>query len=159
MRRALECILLIAALGALCSAQERKSWNKIRYVGGTARIKVSPYDWNTILTVTSNPDSVTLVIAPATVFARQQTVRIKPSQITSVVTGPGTWDRVAAVDGVELPPRPQTLFGLLVDHAFLGVLYRSDDGKPAAVLLDSKSTQAIARVLEALTGKPSEFAK
>jgi hypothetical protein len=76
-----------------------------------------------------------------------------------VLTGPGTWDRIAAVDGAELPAKPRTLFGLLAERAFIGILFRSEDGKPAAVLLDCKSAPAIVRVLEALTGKRSEFAK
>jgi hypothetical protein len=159
MRRALGYFLLMAAIGSLCSAEERKSWNKVRYVGGTVPIKASPYDWNTILTITSNPDTVELVIAPSSVFGRQQIVRLKPSQITSVVAGPGAWDRVAGVGGAQLPSKPPTLFGLLLDHSFLGILYQDVDGKPAAVLLESLSLGQIGRVLEALTGKPMENAK
>src|SRR5579863_10136347 len=159
MRLALRFLIAIATIGALCSAAERKSWNKIRYVGGTIPIKASPYDWNTTLTVTSNPDSISLVIAPSSVFGRQQTVHLKPSQITSVVTGPGAWQRVAGVAGAQLPAKPHTLFGLIVDHAFLGILYRGDDGKPGAILIDSLMPDQIARVLEALTGKSRVYEK
>src|SRR5512133_1481606 len=119
MRKALGYLLVIALMGSLCSAAERKTWNKVRYVGGTIPIKSSPYDWNTAVTITSNPDSVALVIAPVSVFGRQQTVRLKPTQITSLVCGPGAWQRVAGVSGAQLPPKPPTLFGLLLEqHAF-----------------------------------------
>jgi hypothetical protein len=159
MRKALGCLLVMAAMGSLCPAEERKSWKQVRYVGGTIQIKVSPYDWNTTLTITSNPDSVVLVIAPSSVFGHQQTVRIQPSQITAVVSGPGAWQRVADVSGAQLPPKPPTLFGLLLDHVFLGILYQGNDGKRAAVLLDSNATAQIGRILEALTGKPQVYAK
>ena len=125
----------------------------------TIPIKASPYDWNTTLTVTSKPDSITLVIAPASVFAHQQTVRLEPSRITTIVAGPGAWQRVAEVSGAQLPANPPTLFGLLQNHGFLGILYQDDNGKPAAILLDSTVTYQIGRILEALIGKPLEYAK
>jgi len=160
MRRALRYLLLTAAIGSLCSAAERKSWSKVQYVGGTIPIKTSPYDWNTTVTVTSNLDSVVLVIAPASVFGHQQTVRLKPSQITSVVCGPGAWQRVAEVGGAQLPSKRPTLFGLLLDYAFVGIFYQSDNGKPAAILLNSPyASGQIGRILEAMTGKPTEYAK
>jgi hypothetical protein len=153
-------LLVVAAIGALCSAGERKSWNKVRYVGGTLPIKASPYDWNTTVTVTSNPDTVVVVIAPSSVFGHQQTLRLKPSQITSVVSGAGAWERVAEVAGAQLPSKPPTLFGLLLDpYAFMAILYQGDDGKPGAILLDSYVLYQIGRVLEAMTGKPLEYAK
>ncbi|MGB9457869.1 MAG: hypothetical protein WCB12_17605 [Bryobacteraceae bacterium] len=151
---------MVTAIGALCSAAERKSWNKVQYIGGTLPIKTSPYDWNTTVTITSNPDSVVLTIAPSSVFGHQQTVRIKPSQITAVVSGPGAWQRVADVSGSHLPSKRPTLFGLLLDYAFIGILYQNDDGKPAAILLNSVyASSQIGRVLEALTGKPLVYAK
>ena len=149
----------MAAIGSLCSAAERKSWTKIRYVGGTIPTKSSPYDWNTTLTITSNPDTIVLVIVPSSVFAHQQTVRLKPSQITSVVAGPGAWQRVADVAGAQLPSKRPTLFGLLLNYSFLAILYEGDDGKPAAVLLDSFFLSQVSRVLEVMTGKPTEYTK
>jgi hypothetical protein len=160
MRRGFRYLLVLAAIGALCSAAERKSWNKVQYIGGTLPIKASPYDWTTTVTITSNPDSVVVVIAPASVFGHQQTVRLKPSQITAVVCGSGAWQRVADVSGAQLPSKRPTLFGLLLDFAFVGILYQTDDGKPAAMLLNSPYAAAgIGRLLEALTGRPTEYAK
>ena len=149
----------MAVIAAASQAAERKSWSKVRYVGGTIEVKASPYDWNTVLTITSKPDEVALSIAPASVFGHRQTVRLKPSQITSVVSGPGAWQRVADVPGAELPSKPPALFGLLLNHAFLGILYRGDDGKAASMLLDSPYSAQILRLLEAVTGKPLEYVK
>ncbi|MFZ0937290.1 MAG: hypothetical protein WB579_08170 [Bryobacteraceae bacterium] len=150
----------MTAIGLLTSAAERRSWNKVQYIGGTLPIKTSPYDWNTTVTITSNPDRVVLTIAPSSVFGHQLTERVKPSQITAVVSGPGAWQRVADVSGAHLPSKRPTLFGMLLDYAFVGIIYRRDDDKPAAVLLNSVTASAqICRILEALTGKPTEYAK
>jgi hypothetical protein len=160
MPRAFRYLLVIAAIAALCSAAERRAWNKVQYIGGTLPIKTSPYDWNTTVTISSNPDTVLLVIAPASVFGHQQTVRLKPSQITAVVCGSGAWQRVADVGGAQLPSKRPTLFGLLLDYSLVAILYQSDDGKPAAILLNAPfDSSGIGRILEAVTGRPTEYAK
>jgi hypothetical protein len=159
MPRALRYLLAIAAIVALCSAAERRSWNKVQYIGGTLPIKTSPYDWNTTVTVSSNPDSIVLVIAPASVFGHEQNVRLKPSQITAVICGSRAWQRVADVAGSQLPSKRPTLFGLLLDYSLVGILYQSDDGKPAAILLNALDSSSIGRILEAVTGRPTEYGK
>ena len=159
MRKALGYLLAIAAIAAAASAGERKSWNKVRYVGGTLPIKASAYDWSTTVTITSNPDTVELTIAPSSVFAHQQKMKIKPSSITAVISGPGAWQRVADADGAHLVSKPPSLFGLLAQHAFLGIFYEGDDGKPAAILLESYFIDQIGRILEAVTGKPVVYAR
>lgn len=108
------------------------------------------------MTVTLNPDSLTLVIAPAKAFAPLHTVRIKPSQVISLTYGPAAWRRVAEVGGSQLPSKAPSLFGLLEDHCFLGIVYQTDDGGRAAVLLDSYFSMRILSVLEVLTGKAIE---
>jgi len=95
MRRALTYLVVAAALCTQGIAAEHKTWNRIRYVGGTIPVKASPYDWNTTLTVTANPDMIILSIAPSSVFAHKQTVRIQPSQVSSLLNGSGAWERVA----------------------------------------------------------------
>jgi hypothetical protein len=137
-------------------AEERKSWSKIRYIGGTLQIKTSPYDFNTKVTVGSNPDSFTLVVTPAKAFAALQTIRIKPAQIVSISFGPGAWRRVAEVSGAQIPSRSPALFGLLEDYGFLGIVYQAEDGKPAAILLQSYMTMRILSALKAMTGKEIE---
>jgi hypothetical protein len=156
MRRLLTCVLVALAVCGAASAQERKSWSKIRYVGGTLPVKSSPYDFNTTLTVTTKPDTITLVIAPAKAFAPLQTIRIQPSQIVSLSYGPGAWRHVSEVSGSLLPSRRPSLFGLLEDHGFLGIVYQADDGKRASVLLDSYFSMRILSVLRELSGKELE---
>lgn len=119
-------------------------------------MKTSAYDWNTTLTVSVNPDSIVLEIAPASVFSAKQTVRMKPSQVTSLSAGRAAWRRVAEVSGAQLPAKPPTLFGILMDFGFLGIVYQTDDGKSAAILLDSYFSWQMLRVLKAATGKEIE---
>jgi len=154
MRRALTYIVVATVLCAPSSSAERKSWNQIRYVGGTVPIKTSRYDWNTTLTVTA--DAIVVEIAPTTVFAARKTVRIKPSQIVSLSANEAAWQHVAAVDGAQLPAKHPTLFGILADFEFLGLVYETDEGKPAAMLLDSNLSWPILQALTKLTGKPIE---
>ena len=154
MRRALTYIVVATVLCPPSSSAERKSWNMIRYVGGTVPVKAGHYDWNTTLTVTD--DAIVVEIAPATVFAARKTVRIKPSQVLSLSGNEAAWPRVAAVDGAQLPAKHPRLFGLLLDYEFLGLVYETDDGKRAAMLLDSNFTGVILRVLAKVTGKPIE---
>ena len=155
MRRALTYFLVAAACCADLSA-EQKSWNKIRYAGGTVAIKTSPYDWNTTLSVSANPESVTIAIAPARMFSPKQTVKFKPSQITSLSAGSAAWHRVAEVPGAQLPSKTPTLFGLLEHHGYFGIVYETDDGKRGAVLLDSYFAFTILEILAGLSGKPVE---
>jgi hypothetical protein len=160
MPPALRYLAVLVAFGALAPAAERRSWNHIRYIGGSVAVKASPYDWNATLTLAANPNTIVLAIAPASVFGgRQQTLRLKASQISAVAVGPGVWQRVADVPGAQLPSKPRTLFGLLLDRAYLAIFYQSDDGKPAAVLLDTYSLPQIGSALEVLTGKPVEYVK
>jgi hypothetical protein len=159
MRTPLLCLFALAAVASLGDAAEQRSWNRVRYVGGAIPINASQYDWNATLTITLNPGALTLTVAPSSIFRRQQTVQLKASQIVSVVVGPGAWPRVTEFSGVQLPPRPQALFGLLQEHGFIGILYRGDDGKPGAILLDSYAAGQIGRTLETLTGKALEYAK
>ncbi len=156
MRRALTFILLGASLSSAAAA-ERKSWNKLRYAGGTLPIKTSPYDWNTKLTLTANPGSIEISVAPAKVFAAGQTVRLKPEQVISLSGGEEALRRVAEVEGAQLPARPPSLFGVLQSYAFMGIVYE-ENGKRGAVLLSGYSTWEILQALKLVTGKPIEVA-
>jgi hypothetical protein len=148
---------VIVAVCTPVSGAERKSWSKIRYVGGTIPVKASRYDWNTTLTVSLNPDSIVLAIAPAKAFATLQTVRIKPSQISSLSIGPAAWRRVGEIGGAQLPSKTPSLFGFMDHPGYLGIVYRGDDGKPAAILLDTPFfSWNILSVLRELTGMEIE---
>lgn len=153
--RALLYILVGIALANASLAAERRSWNKIHYVGGTIPIKTSPYDWNAKLTVTANPSFIEIVISPAKLFAPQQTVKLDPSQVVSLSGGPAAWRHVADVSGAQLPSKPPSLFGILQDNALLGIVYETG-GKREAILLDSLLTWQILPVLRRVTGKTIE---
>lgn len=154
MRRALTWILAAAVLCPPGSSAERKSWNQIRYIGGTIQVKTSRYDWNT--TVTLSGDTIVVEIAPATVFSAQKTVRIKPSKVVSVSIGTAAWRNVAAIEGAQLPAKHPTLFGLLTDSNDLSLVYDGEDGKRGALLLDIRMSAAVLQALTKLTGKPVE---
>lgn len=154
MRRALTYIVVAAALCTPCPSAERKSWTKVRYIGGTVQVKTSRFDWNT--TVTVDADAIVVDIAPATVFAPRRIVRIKPTQVVSLSAGEAAWRRVAEVAGSQLPAKQPTLFGLLQESGFVGLVYETDDGKRAAILLDTNFMWAIVPALTKVTGKQCE---
>ena len=150
MRRILAYSLIVTVSWAQSLHAEGNSWNKIRYTGGTIQAKVNPYDWNTTLTVTS--DAIVLA------FARGQTVRIKPAQVTVLSYGQEAHRRVADMVALSMLVTPLALFGLLhksKDH-LVSVEWRGDDGKPAAVLLEVHKDQyrSLLGALKTVTGKP-----
>src|SRR3982751_6579045 len=156
MYRAALYIIVATALCDSLAGAERKSWNKIRYVGGTVSVKTSAYDWNTTLTVTANPDSITVLIAPAKLFSPIQAITIKPSQIISLARGPDALHRVAEVDGAQLPSKPPSLFGLLDHPGYMGIIYQLDAAKRGALLLDSYYSSAILSALETLIARAAK---
>lgn len=154
MCRALTYCIVVTTLCSPCSAAPRNTWDQTRYEGGTVKVKVSPYDWNTTITV--NDDSIVLVFTPATVFKPGLTLRLKPSQILSLFEGPLAWRRVAEVPGAVLPAKPPKLFGILTDWAAVGILYDAGDGKRGAILLQTYYEGAILAALKKVTGKTPE---
>jgi hypothetical protein len=156
LRRTLTSLVVAVALCGTGSSADRKSWNKIRYIGGTIPVRTSPYDWNATLTVNSQPPSIVVEIAPASVFSAKRTVRIAASQVVSLSAGPAAWRRVGEVSGALLPARPQALFGLLQDDGYLGIVYRTEDGKQAAVLLEARLVWQMLPMLRSTTGKTVE---
>jgi hypothetical protein len=150
--------LIYLAVALLCLpgySADRKSWNRIRYVGGTIPIKVSPYDWNTTLTVNMQPPAIVVEIAPASVFTAKKTVHIAAAQITSLSEGAAAWRSVAAVPGAVLPAKSPALFGLLQESGYIGIVFQAG-GKPASMLLDTLLGWQVLPVLKQLTGKPVE---
>jgi len=157
MSRALTYCIVVATLCTPCASAPRNSWDRIRYMGGTLQVKVSPYDWNTTLTV--NDDSIVFAFTPATVFKPALTLRLKPSQILELSEGPVAWRRVAEVGGAVLPAHPPKLFGILTDWASVGIIYQADDGKRSALLLQTYVGGAILEALKKVTGKTPETAR
>ncbi len=126
-------------------------WNKLRYRGGTVRAKVNPYDYNATLTI--NADTIEIA------FTHSVTVRIKPSQVSGLSYGPEAHKRVGDVVGSSLSATPLALFGLVragKEH-LIGIVYHTEDGTPAAVLLEADKgiSIGILRALKDVTGKPA----
>jgi hypothetical protein len=152
LMRRFAAISLVLAVYWAQAAPRVFSWNKIRYRGGTVQAKVNPFDWNTTLTI--QPDLIILLFNP------NVTVRIKPSQVTSLSYGQEAYRHVADVVALSAVLSPLALFGLLhvsKDH-LVGIVYHTDDGKPAAVLLEvhKGNYRRILLELKESTGKPVE---
>ena len=149
--RTLLTLALFATL--MAAAAERKSWSRVRYLGGTTEVKTSRYDWNTTITVTV--DEITVTIDPIKAFAERSVIRLKPSEITGLAYGPGAWRRVSERVPAIAQRKPTRLFGVIVDYNAMAILYESG-GKPGALLFESPDQWLILRTLETLSGKPVE---
>src|ERR1035441_2291470 len=150
MRRAVTWVVVLAMAGQQWLRADGNSWNKLRYAGGTVEAKVNDFDWNTTLTV--KPDAIVVV------FAHRTTLRLLPLQVTALSYGQEVHRRVADMVALSLVVTPLALFGLLHTSKvhFIGIEYRTADGKPGAILLeaDKNNYRAILEVLKAVTGKP-----
>lgn len=146
MRRA---VALILALGLALGA-ESNTWNKIRYGGGSVEAKVNPFDWNTTLTVA--PDAIALTFGP------RASLRLTPAQVTALSYGQEAHRRVADMVALSMVATPLALFGILHKSTthFVGIEYRTADGKTGAILLeaDKNNYRAILAALKKATGKP-----
>lgn len=144
--------ILIA--GATLLWAQGNAWNRIRYAGGTMEAKVNPFDWNTTLTVT--PDAIALAIGP------KARLRLEPAQVTTLSYGQEAHRRVADMVALSLVATPVALFGILHKSTthFVGIEYKTADGKTGAVLLeaDKNNYRAILSVLKTVTGKPVQNA-
>lgn len=149
MRRRVAALLVLVVAGAPCAAAEGNSWNKLRYSGGTVVAKVNPFDWNTTLTVT--PGSLSFL------FGRQ-TFSLGTAEVTALSYGQEAHHRVADMVALSIVATPLALFGILHQsrNHFIGIEYRTGDGKPGGLLLeaDKNNYRAILKALEMATGKP-----
>jgi hypothetical protein len=140
--------LLVAGVG---SAQV-KSWNKIRYQGGTVEAKVNPFDWNTTLTLRQGELEL--------LFAGRKRVVIPVADVGRLSYGQKAYRRVADMAVLSVFATPVALFGLLhksKDH-IVSIEYKMPDGNTGAVLLTVHKDQyeGLLRALQAATGKPVE---
>ena len=149
MRRMVAAFLILALAGPACLGAGGNSWNKLRYSGGTVQAKVNPFDWNTTLTVT--PDSLDFLLG-------RQPFRLKPSLVTALSYGQVAYRRVADMVALSVIATPLALFGILHQSKthFIGIEYRTDDGKPGALLIeaDKNNYRTILKVLATVTGLP-----
>lgn len=151
MHRAVAVCVILALAAVQADAAPRNSWNKIRYRGGTVAARVDSWDWNTTLTV--KPDEIVVFFAPRT------TLRLKPTQVDSISYGQEAHRRVGDIVALSIVLGPLALFGLLrhnTDH-LVGIVYHTDDGKQAAILLESPFYWSILEALKTSTGKPVDL--
>ena len=146
MRRLLALILC----SALVLYAQGNSWDKVRYNGGTLQTKVDPKDWDNRLTVTS--DKITLQLKD------KQTLEIATSSVTGLSYGQEAHRRVGTMVALGILVAPLALFGLFHKTRlhFIGVEYKTADGKGAGVLLQGHKDnyRAILMALRAGTGAP-----
>jgi len=151
-RRMMTWITVIALAAPEWLRAGGNSWNKLRYAGGTVVAKVNDFDWNTTLTV--EPDAIVVN------FAHRTTLRLTPAQITALSYGQEAHRRVADMVALSFIVTPVALFGLLHKSKvhFIGIEFRTPDGKPGAILLeaDKNNYRAILLALKTVTGKPVE---
>jgi hypothetical protein len=152
VRRPIAIVAALALLGAPSAAAPAKSWNKIRYQGGTIEVKVNPFDWNTTLGVKG--DRLELV------FAGRKRVEIPAADVTAISYGQKAYRRVADLALLSVMATPVVLFGLLhksKDH-IVAVEFRTAAGEKGAVLLTVHKDQyrGLLADLKSVTGKPVE---
>ncbi len=127
-----------------------RSWNKIRYQGGTVQVKVNPFDWNTTLKL--NGDVIELN------FAGRKTITIASHDVIAVTEGEAAYRRISGLVALKGNPRPVPLFGVLhsdQDH-LIGLEFRNADGVQGVVLLLIRKDDwnEVLQTLSALSGKP-----
>jgi hypothetical protein len=128
---------------------------KVRYNGGSVATKVSPHDWNNKLTVSS--DAITLSLKD------EQSVEIPPKSVTSLSYGQEAHRRVGTMIALAVLVAPVALFGLLHKTRlhFIGIQYKTPDGKQAGILLqgDKDNYRAMLVALQGVTGAPVSVAE
>ena len=134
---------------------EGNSFTRVRYNGGSVPSKVSPKDWDNTLTVT--PDAITLVLKD------KARVDIPPKSVTSLSYGQEAHRRVGTMIALAVLVAPVALFGLFHKTRlhYIGVQYRTPDGKNAGILLqgDKGNYRAMLVALQGVTGAPVSVAE
>src|SRR5712692_610222 len=143
--RAAELLALVLCTGLMAQAQGN-SWDKVRYNGGTLQTKVDPKDWDNHLTVTF--DKITLQLKD------KQTLEIPTSSVTGLSYGQEAHRRVGTMVALGILVAPIALFGLFHKTRlhFIGIEYKTADGKGAGVLLQGHKDNYRA-ILMALRGR------
>jgi hypothetical protein len=146
-------IAALTTIAALLCAQtlpaQGNSWNRLRYTGGTVPAKVDPYDWNSAITISADAIELSL--------GRRHRVKIAPSDVTALSYGQEAHRRIAEIVAISVVI-PFALFGLLhkSKQHFIGIEYKTPDGKTGAVLLEADKGvyRPLIHTLKAVTGKP-----
>lgn len=134
---------------------EGNTFTRVRYNGGSVPSKVSPKDWDNTLTVT--PDAITLVLKD------KARVDIPPKSVTSLSYGQEAHRRVGTMIALAVLVAPVALFGLFHKTRlhYIGVQYKTPDGKNAGILLqgDKSNYRAMLVALQGVTGAPVSVAE
>jgi len=140
---------------ALVTCAQGNSFDKVRYNGGSVASKVDPKDWHNRLTVTS--DMITLELKDGAKLG------IPPKTVTSLSYGQEAHRRVGTMIALAVLVAPVALFGLFHKTRlhYIGVQYRTADGKDAGILLqgDKDNYRAILVALQGVTGVPVAVAE
>ena len=147
-------VLLVTALVQSANAQGN-TFTRVRYNGGSVATKVDPKDWGNKLTIT--PAAIVLE------FKDRQRVQIPPKSVTSLSYGQEAHRRVGTMIALAVLIAPVALFGLFYKTRlhFIGVQYRTPDGKTGGILLqgDKDNYRAILVALQGVTGAPVSVAE
>ncbi len=134
---------------------EGNTFTRVRYNGGSAPSKVSPKDWDNTLTVT--PDAITLLLKD------KARVDIPAKSVTSLSYGQEAHRRVGTMIALAVLVAPVALFGLFHKTRlhYIGVQYKTPDGKAAGILLqgDKGNYRAMLVALQGVTGAPVSVAE
>jgi hypothetical protein len=127
-----------------------RSWNKIRYQGGTVDVKVNPFDWNTTLRISGPQIELN--------FSGRRKITIEGRSVTVLSRGDIAYRRIIDLISGNGSSRPVPLFGLLQsdrDH-LIGVEFKSSNGSHSAVLLliQRDSYKEVLGALSEVTGQP-----
>ena len=144
------CVLILCVTVTSYALSEGNSWDRVRYNGGTLQTKVDPKDWDNHLTVTS--DSITFKLKDG------QQVEIPAKSVTGLSYGQEAHRRVGTMVALGILVAPLALFGLFHKTRlhFIGIEYKTTDGKGAGLLLqgDKSNYRAILTALEGATDAP-----
>jgi hypothetical protein len=151
LRRSLAIFLCFASL----TWAQGNTFDRVRYNGGSVPSKVDAKDWGNKLTVTS--DTITLALKDG------QKLDIAPKSVTALSYGQEAHRRVGTMIALAVLVAPIALFGLLHKTRlhFIGIQYKTPDGKPSGILLqgDKENYRAILVALQGVTGVPVSVAE
>jgi hypothetical protein len=153
--RLIQRTLVFVLSCALVSFADGNTFTRVRYNGGSVQSSVNPKDWDNRLTITS--DAITLALKDGT------TVAIPPKRVVSISYGQEAHRRVGTMIALAVLVAPVALFGLFHKTRlhFIGIQYRTPDGKNAGILLqgDKDNYRAILVGLQGVTGAPVAVAE
>lgn len=135
---------------SLFGKSDGNTFHRVRYNGGTVSNRVDPKDWGNHLSVT--PDAIIFT------FKDGERSVINPKAVTSLSYGQEAHRRVGTMVALAILVAPVALFGLFHKTRlhFIGVQYKTADGKSAGLLLqgDKDNYRAILVALQSVSGVP-----